>query len=69
MLVVDEKSVREGIKIWLETRQNQAIYSESSPCETIQELLVDLETCHKFPWETMGEHEIGFRGPGYDEPI
>jgi hypothetical protein len=49
----EEVEVRKGIKRWLETRQNQALYSDKSPCETIQELIEDLANCHEFPWETM----------------
>lgn len=50
------REVEDGIKKWLETRQNQALYSDKSPCETIEELLNDVrisDTSNAFPWELL----------------
>ena len=42
-------------------KQNEALYwRDLSPCETIQELLTDLN---------REQPPIGFRGPAFDEPI
>lgn len=49
------------ILTWLTMKQNEALYwRDLSPCETIQELLTDLN---------REQPPIGFRGPAFDEPI
>jgi hypothetical protein len=64
----------DGLHKWLELRQNDAMYSEKSPCEVIEELLKEAELTGEngeLPWEVgvFSESEVGFRGPAFDEPI
>jgi hypothetical protein len=46
--------IKQGIKSWLEDRQNQALYVPDDNCVTIELLLQDLALSAKhnlFPWE------------------
>ena len=48
------EEIKAGIKKWLESAQNSALFSDKSPCETIEELLQDLEKSavhNVLPWE------------------
>jgi hypothetical protein len=63
-----DKETTQAIKKWLEIKQNQALFLDSSPCETIEWLIKDLEEDYlhihndKECWGDHTEHGCHFCG-------
>lgn len=52
----DFNAVKDGIKNWLISRQNESLFWDKSPAETIELLLKDVEIAGNrsmLPWEFM----------------
>lgn len=56
MGALDRSEIYEGIKAWLESAQNAALYSDKSPCEIIEDLLKDNQEAFQnegYPWSNV----------------
>src|ERR1044072_8246284 len=52
----DFNAVKVGIQAWLEARQNESLFWDKSPAETIQTLVEDVKIAERssmLPWELM----------------